>query len=421
MQKITPFCNKFFLCCFCYFCCLLCPPAVKDKKLGILHKSPKVVDTFFITKNHNNLCRVTLSLTRRDLLTLKMAEILTLTHFWKNVMKSKITLIKKRAALIVAGLMLCTSAQSGTVNPRNEDLRPTGKGHGEAQQPAADNSDEPIFLDDNELYDDDTNTNASARATAKATAFAPTGYGISYHGGPLITTVAHVYYIWYGNWTGNSGNTILTNLANKIGGSPRYNINTTYANSGNVKVINSVILSGSTTVAYPYGKALTDANILSVVNTAITTKALPKDANGIYFVLTSKDVTATSGFGTQYCGWHSYATISGTNIKYAFVGDPTLIAPTSCEAQSISPNSNPGVDGMASVIVHELEETVTDPNFTGWYDSVGYENSDKCAWKFGVLSTAANGSRYNVTLGTLKYLIQQNWVNASGGYCATSY
>jgi hypothetical protein len=342
-------------------------------------------------------------------------------------MKSKITLINKSVALIITGLMLCTSAQSGTVNPRNEDLRPTGKGHGEAQQSAAANSSnipaEPIFLDDSEFYDDNTNTNVSARATAKAKAkaFNPTGYGINYHGGPLITTTAHVYYIWYGNWAGNSANTILTNLARKIGGSPRYNINTTYANSGNVKVINSVILSGSTTVAYPYGKALTDANIFSVVNTAIKTKALPADPNGIYFVLTSKDVNATSGFGTQYCGWHSYANISATNIKFAFVGDPTLIAPNSCEAQSISPNNNPGADGMANVIAHELEETVTDPNFTGWYDNVGYENSDKCSWKFGTLSTAANGSRYNVTLGTLNYLIQQNWVNASGGYCAISY
>jgi hypothetical protein len=28
---------------------------------------------------------------------------------------------------------------------------------------------------------------------------------------------------------------------------------------------------------------------------------------------------------------------------------------------------------------------------------------------------------YNVTLGGKQYLIQQNWVNASGGYCAMHY
>jgi len=76
---------------------------------------------------------------------------------------------------------------------------------------------------------------------------------------------------------------------------------------------------------------------------------------------------------------------------------------------------------MASIIAHELEESVTDPDLNAWYDRRGYENADKCAWTFGTESTAANGSKYNVTLGGLQYLIQQNWVNAAGGYCAMSY
>ena len=77
---------------------------------------------------------------------------------------------------------------------------------------------------------------------------------------------------------------------------------------------------------------------------------------------------------------------------------------------------------MASVIAHELQEAVTDPNLNAWYDRRGYENADKCAWTFGTTSTAANGSQYNLTLNnTLQYLIQRNWVNAAGGYCAMSY
>jgi hypothetical protein len=76
---------------------------------------------------------------------------------------------------------------------------------------------------------------------------------------------------------------------------------------------------------------------------------------------------------------------------------------------------------MASIISHELEESATDPNLNAWYDSRGYENADKCAWTFGQTHTAGNGSQYNVSLGGLDFLIQQNWVNASGGYCAMSY
>jgi len=76
---------------------------------------------------------------------------------------------------------------------------------------------------------------------------------------------------------------------------------------------------------------------------------------------------------------------------------------------------------MASIIAHELEEAISDPDLNAWYDSTGKENADKCAWTFGTTQTAANGSAYNMILGSLKFLIQRNWVNASGGYCALSF
>ncbi|HSR08245.1 MAG TPA: hypothetical protein VLM42_13915, partial [Bryobacteraceae bacterium] len=50
-----------------------------------------------------------------------------------------------------------------------------------------------------------------------------------------------------------------------------------------------------------------------------------------------------------------------------------------------------------------------------------YENADKCAWTFGSEYKATNGSLANMKLGARDYLIQQNWVNAGGGYCALSY
>ena len=225
----------------------------------------------------------------------------------------------------------------------------------------------------------------------------------------------NVYYIWYGNWSGNTAASILTNLAQTIGGSPYYNINTTYYDTTKAKVSNSVAYAGSVNDNYSRGTALTDADIQAIV-----AAQNPTDTNGIYFVLTSADVNATSGFCTQYCGWHTHATIGGKDIKYSFVGNPDR-CPTSCAAQTTSPNGNAGADGMASILVHELEEAVTDPDLNAWYDRRGYENADKCAWTFGTQSTAANGSKYNVTLGGTQYLIQQNWVNAGGGYCSMSY
>jgi hypothetical protein len=265
--------------------------------------------------------------------------------------------------------------------------------------------------------DSDPDKNKDAHPTGQAK---PGGNGISYHGGPVILGTTNVYYIWYGNWSGNTATTILTTLGQSIGGSPYFNINTTYFNGSNTHVSNSVFYAGSTTDSYSRGTSLSDAAVQGVVTDALVSGRLPYDTNGLYFVLTSADVTASSGFCTQYCGWHTRGTINGRDIKYSFVGNPDR-CPSACEAQTTGPNGNAGADGMASIIAHELEETVTDPDLNAWYDSRGAENADKCAWTFGTTFTTTNGSLANMTLGGRNFLIQRNWVNASGGFCALRY
>ncbi|HEV3225272.1 MAG TPA: hypothetical protein VGZ52_00485, partial [Acidimicrobiales bacterium] len=227
------------------------------------------------------------------------------------------------------------------------------------------------------------------------------------------------YVIWYGNWTGSATPSLLTSLLSSIAPSPYFNINTTYTNGSGTAVTNAVQYAGSATDSYSRGTSLSDAGVQGVVADAIT-RGLPKDTSGVYFVLTSSDVSEASGFLTQYCGWHTHGSISGADIKYAFVGDASRNL-AACAAQtSVSPNNNVAGDAMASVVAHELEEAVTDPDLNAWYDSRGYENADKCAWTYGTTYSTANGALANMKLGTLNFLIQRNWVNASGGYCATS-
>ena len=88
----------------------------------------------------------------------------------------------------------------------------------------------------------------------------------------------------------------------------------------------------------------------------------------------------------------------------------------------MSPNNNPGADAMASVVAHELDETVTDPDINAWVDFLSdgsaFENGDRCAYTYGNTFSAGNGSVANVSLGGLNFLIQQNWVNDGGGFCA---
>lgn len=245
--------------------------------------------------------------------------------------------------------------------------------------------------------------------------------GIYYHGGPVMLGTINVYYIWYGGWANDTAPTILTNFANSVGGSPYFNINTTYTDGSKNRVANSVALAGQTYDSYSYGTSLSDASVENIVSKALISGALPADSNGVYFVLASSDVNETSGFCTKYCGWHTIGAISGKNIKYAFIGGSNR-CPGSCEPQQLSsPNDNPQADAMVSIVAHELEETATDPALNAWYDRRGYENADKCAWTFGTEYTVSNGSKANMNLGGNDYLIQRNWVNANSGFCALSY
>jgi hypothetical protein len=250
--------------------------------------------------------------------------------------------------------------------------------------------------------------------------------GIIYHGGPVMrANSVNVYFIWYGNWTGGpkpSDSQTTVNLMDAlfepgrgIGGSSFFKINTTYSDTVGHPTGN-IALAASTTNNYSHGKQLSDNDIQSVVSSAISSHVLPKDANGLYFVLTASDVAETSGFCTKYCGWHTSSAIAGTEIHYAFVGNPDR-CPFACEMQSVGPNGDGGADGMASIMAHEASEAVSDPDLNAWYDSLGNENADKCAWKFGPVAGELGQGAYNQTFGSYHWLIQMLWENSRGGGC----
>ncbi len=274
-------------------------------------------------------------------------------------------------------------------------------------------------LDTQDAKPDGRGGGLANHAGAAAARTKPSSNGIFYHQGPVLHGTTRVYFIWYGTWPATSTTpAILADFASNVGGSPYYGINTTYFDSVG-PVANAVAFGGSTTDS-SRGTSLADADIQGIVADAISTGRLPADANAVYFVLTSADVAETSGFCTTYCGWHTHATLSGLDVKYSFVGDPAR-CPSACTQQwASSPNADPSADGMANIIAHELEEAATDPDLNAWYDRRGAENADKCAWTFGTTYAAANGSLANMRLGARDWLIQRNWVNASGGYCALS-
>jgi hypothetical protein len=258
------------------------------------------------------------------------------------------------------------------------------------------------------------------------------GNGIFYHGGPVMASGINLYYIWYGDWSRDAdAAAILTTLAESIGGSAYFNTNSTYRammSGRDVPVENAVRLGGSATDAYSHGKYLSTNATPEIVKSAITSGKLPADANGVYFVLGSADVSE-DGFCKSSCGWHGYVDVGGTDIKFAFVGNAATQCIAFCSlwgANFPPPNGNPGGDAMASIIAHELNEVANDPHMDAWFDLNGGETADKCQWTFGAINRVPAGQRnaygvYNVTLGSRNFLLQQNWVNAGGGYCGVGF
>ena len=270
--------------------------------------------------------------------------------------------------------------------------------------------------------------------------------GIFYHGGPVLrSTVVPIYIIWYGNWTNGakpSDSSTTVNLISSflgtsggIGGSPYEHINSTYFDSIGSVTGGLAAPSGNQVFdSYSQGSTLSDATLQTVVASHLG-NGLPTDANGVYLVLTSSDVNESSGFCTQYCGFHTHATLNGADIKYAFIGNVDR-CPSGCEIQTTGPNSPAsnvgGADGMANVIAHETEEAISDPDLNAWFDRRGQENADKCNFNFGATQTCnANGlcssagtsagANYNQTFGNNNWMIQQNWENANGGGCVQHF
>ena len=92
--------------------------------------------------------------------------------------------------------------------------------------------------------------------------------------------------------------------------------------------------------------------------------------------------------------------------------------PPHCNAANPRPNGS--ADPSIGSLSHEHNETITDPLTTpgqqAWIDSMGNENGDLCALKFGPpLGGSSGPTAYNEVIGTGHYLIQEEWSNEDAG------
>jgi hypothetical protein len=179
--------------------------------------------------------------------------------------------------------------------------------------------------------------------------------------------------------------------------------------------------------SYSHGVELTASDIQQIIGAQLDSGALPQDPTGLYVVVASADVgSAATGFcAPSVPPHHGRGMWGGIPYAYGFVGNPNrcpaVAAPqffAKNSRQLPTPNGNLAGDAMASTLARLLNNMVTDPYGTAWFDRYGLEAGDKCVDTYGQTYLTPSGARANIHLSTHDFLIQQNWVNDGKGRCA---
>jgi len=251
---------------------------------------------------------------------------------------------------------------------------------------------------------------------------------ISCHSGPCTTTLTgtvSLIPVWVGGWADSdvaTWNSVLGNIVTSLGSASAnsvalpghvFNTNTLYFTSQSLTPP-SLQWVPNLSITAPTAANVNDADVATYINTFISANPtiVPAGTTPVYIYIGANTTLLTSGFGTTYCGWHAYGnatTSSLTGVPYIAFQNFTSQYNSACSAQTTSPNGNVALDAMANIMVHEVDEVLTDPNFGAWYDANGAESADKCAWAFGTIYSTGT-AKYNVQLGSLKYLIQMDWL-----------
>lgn len=266
------------------------------------------------------------------------------------------------------------------------------------------------------------------------------GTGISYHGGTVLQNGTNVVAIYWGgpaysnlpagNGAGTGDGSLIgtflrnySKLVDAAAGKNYFNINHTYYGQTGAYITPTVTYTAywnTTGSGAPAPSASpTDADMVALIQWGLSNGKLTYDPNTLYAIFTGKGVNLGGGFGSQYCAYHTHGSTSSGNVFYAAMPYNQQYV-SGCTSQFASPNADVAANSEVNTLAHEIEETTTDNMGTAWFDNRGYENADKCAWTWGTTKTA-NGGTYNQSGGGYYFLIQQNWVNAGSGGCATGY
>ncbi|MCL2418060.1 MAG: EXORDIUM family protein [Conexibacteraceae bacterium] len=175
--------------------------------------------------------------------------------------------------------------------------------------------------------------------------------------------------------------------------------------------------SNGCTPASGYTVCITDKQLQSELQRLTNRRGLTTDAEHFYPVFFPPGVeTQDGGSSTSaggYCAYHSAFGSGSNEIVYANMPYNAL---SGCSAGQ-SPNGNAGADTVIDSFSHELNEAITDPTQSGWYDSQGNEQGDMCG-VYGAPLGSTNPSdpghtEYNQVINGGKYYTQAEFSNVA--------
>ncbi|MFQ6648612.1 hypothetical protein Gotur_021389 [Gossypium turneri] len=219
---------------------------------------------------------------------------------------------------------------------------------------------------------------------------------LRYHMGPVLSSSPiNIYLIWYGRWS-VSQKLLIKDFINSISPSatpsfpPSSSVSdwwktvSLYTDQTGANVSRTVVIAKEhSDTGYSHGSHLTRLSVQQVITTAVEAAPFPVDhRNGIYLILTSHDFTVED-FCRAVCGFHyfTFPSIVGHTLPYAWIGNSGKQCPEVCAYPfavpgymggggpgSLAPlNGDVWLDGMISVIAHELAELSTNPLVNAWY------------------------------------------------------
>ena len=276
---------------------------------------------------------------------------------------------------------------------------------------------------------------------------------LRYHMGPVLTANITVHTIWYGTWQRNQKK-IIREFINSISAvdskhpsvSGWWKTVQLYTDQTGANISRTLRLGAEKNDRfYSHGKRLTRMSIQSVIKSAVTARTKPLPVNpqsGLYLLLTSDDVYVQDFCG-QVCGFHyfTFPSIVGYTLPYAWVGNSAKQCPGVCAYPFAvpdyipglkplkSPNGDVGIDGMVSVIGHEIAELASNPLVNAWYagqdPSFPVEIADLCEGIYGTggggsytgqLFNGEDGATFNMNGIRRRFLVQWLWSHVVN-YC----